>query len=243
MRALKFAGAAVAAVIVVLALLLIIGVPSGFLTSTIQDRVERETGYRLTIAGSTKIGLWPSLNVTLNDITLQDPKDRDASKPRDHRQRAGRRDAGERVVGPPASHRTRHHHARAVRAAAARAHARRQSVAAGGIRHRAAARPSRSSASSHRRHDRVLPICATASSAASRTINADATIGADRKIKRHRQRAQPASIRSNSTINATLPAPPLERQNIPVELDARCARPACRRRCRPRPRCGSTARS
>src|SRR5664280_907652 len=79
MRALKFAGAALAAVIVILALLLIIGIPSGFMTSAIQARVERETGYRLTIAGSTRIGVWPSLNVTLNDVTLQDPKDRDGS--------------------------------------------------------------------------------------------------------------------------------------------------------------------
>ncbi|HTE95355.1 MAG TPA: AsmA family protein, partial [Bradyrhizobium sp.] len=79
MRALKIAGAAIAAVIVVVAVLLFVGIPSGFLTSAIQDRVERETGYRLTIAGSTKIGLWPSLNVKLHDITLQDPKDRDTS--------------------------------------------------------------------------------------------------------------------------------------------------------------------
>src|SRR5882757_10022986 len=79
MRALKIAGAAITAVIVVAALLLIIGVPSGYLTSEIQARVERETGYRLTIAGSTKIGIWPSLNVTLNDVTLQDPKERDSS--------------------------------------------------------------------------------------------------------------------------------------------------------------------
>jgi len=79
MRALKIAGAAIAAVIVVVVLLLIIGIPSGFLTSAIQDRVERDTGYRLTIAGASKIGVWPSLNVTLNDVTLQDPKDRDTS--------------------------------------------------------------------------------------------------------------------------------------------------------------------
>src|SRR5258708_9071381 len=79
MRAMKIAGAALAAVLVIAALLLIIGIPSGFLTSQIQDRVERETGYRLTIAGATKIGLWPSFNVTLNDLTLQDPKDRETS--------------------------------------------------------------------------------------------------------------------------------------------------------------------
>jgi AsmA protein len=78
MRILKFAGAAFAAVIVILVLLLIVGLPSGFLTSAIQARVERETGYRLTVNGATRIGLWPQLKVTLNDLTLQDPKDRDA---------------------------------------------------------------------------------------------------------------------------------------------------------------------
>ena len=53
MRALKILSAAVAAIVVILALVMIVGVPSGFLTSTIKERVERETGYRLTIAGST----------------------------------------------------------------------------------------------------------------------------------------------------------------------------------------------
>jgi len=79
MRTLKIAGAATAAVIVVLALLLIIGIPSGFLSSEIQSRVERETGYRLTISGGTKIGLWPKLNVTLTDVTLENPKDPESS--------------------------------------------------------------------------------------------------------------------------------------------------------------------
>jgi AsmA protein len=79
MRALKIAGAAIAAVIVVAAMLLIIGIPSGFLTSAIQARVERETGYRLAIAGATRIGLWPSFHVTLNDVALQEPKDGDTS--------------------------------------------------------------------------------------------------------------------------------------------------------------------
>ena len=57
MKAVKIVGSAVAAVVVVAALLLVVGIPSGFLTTAIQERVERETGYRLTIAGSTKIGL------------------------------------------------------------------------------------------------------------------------------------------------------------------------------------------
>ncbi len=93
MRALKIAGSAVAAVIVVAGLLLIVGIPSGFLTSAIQARVERETGYRLTIAGATRIGVWPSLNVTLNDVTLQDPERPRRSSAADHRQPAGRHDA------------------------------------------------------------------------------------------------------------------------------------------------------
>src|SRR5581483_3569776 len=76
MRAVKFAGAAVAAIIIVIVLLLVIGVPSGFLTATIASRVEQATGYRLSIDGTTKISLWPTLNVTLNDLTLADPKDR-----------------------------------------------------------------------------------------------------------------------------------------------------------------------
>ena len=77
MKALKIAGGAIGAVVVVASLLLVIGIPSGFLTSSIQERVERETGYKLAINGGARLSLWPSLNVTLNDITLQDPKERD----------------------------------------------------------------------------------------------------------------------------------------------------------------------
>ena len=80
MKALKLAGAAIAAVIVVIALLLVIGIPSGFLTAQIEERVERETGYKLAINGGAKIGLWPSLNITLNDVTLQNPKDSDINR-------------------------------------------------------------------------------------------------------------------------------------------------------------------
>jgi len=71
MKGLKILGGVIAAIVVIAALLLIVGVPSGFLTSTITERVERETGYRLTIAGSTRIGLWPSLNITMRDVTLE----------------------------------------------------------------------------------------------------------------------------------------------------------------------------
>ena len=80
MRALKIAGAVIGAVVVIIALLLVIGIPSGFLTAQIQERVERETGYKLAINGGARIGLWPSLNITLNDVTLQHPKDRDINR-------------------------------------------------------------------------------------------------------------------------------------------------------------------
>ena len=73
MRALKIAGAALVAVIVVAALLLMVGVPFGFVSQAIEARVARDTGYRLSIAGPTRIGLWPSLNLTLHDVTLQSP--------------------------------------------------------------------------------------------------------------------------------------------------------------------------
>jgi len=76
MRAVKFAGAAVVVVIIVVALLLVIGIPSGFLTTKIAARVESATGYRLTIDGGAKISLWPTLNITLNDLTLANPRDR-----------------------------------------------------------------------------------------------------------------------------------------------------------------------
>src|ERR1700739_1315493 len=79
MNTMKIAGAAVAVLIVMLVLLMVVGIPSGFLTSAIQDRVERATGDQLTIAGTTKISLWPTLNVSLSDLTLQNPKDRDGS--------------------------------------------------------------------------------------------------------------------------------------------------------------------
>jgi len=80
MKALKIVGAVIGAVIAVIALLLVVGIPSGFLTTQIEERVERETGYQLAINGGARLGLWPSLNVTLNDITLQHPNDRDINR-------------------------------------------------------------------------------------------------------------------------------------------------------------------
>jgi AsmA protein len=79
MRALKIIGTTVAALVVIAGLVLLIGIPSDFLTSAMRAPIERATGYRMTTAGTSKIGVWPSLHVTLNDVTLQDPRNRDGS--------------------------------------------------------------------------------------------------------------------------------------------------------------------
>jgi AsmA protein len=77
MRTMKILGGVIAAIVVVAALLLVIGMPAGFMTSAIAQRVERETGYRLTVGGSTRVGLWPSLNVTMSGVSLEAPNDRE----------------------------------------------------------------------------------------------------------------------------------------------------------------------
>ncbi len=121
MRALKFAGAVVGIVLVALGLLMVVGIPAGFLTSTISTRIERDTGYRLTVAGTSRIGLWPKLQrdaARHHAAGRQGPR---RQQPRDRRERAGGHDAVERLVGPPRNQRTRHHEAGGPRATAARA--------------------------------------------------------------------------------------------------------------------------
>jgi AsmA protein len=214
MRALKIAGAAIAAVIVVIALLLVIGIPSSFLTAQIQDRVERATGYKLTINGGVRIGLWPSLNVALNDVTLQDPKERDS----DNRITAssiqadmtlasvwaGKPEISELVVVRPV-----------VNVPLQRE--RLQEAAA-------PAKPSTTSANAVSiEHISVTGGTVVFSNLRDRvenrieTINADITVDADRKIR------MTGNARSGDTplkfeIKASPPAPPLERQNIPAEI-------------------------
>jgi AsmA protein len=218
MRTLKIAGAAIAAVIVILALLLVIGIPSGFLRSKIQARVERETGYRLTIAGSTTIGVWPQLNVTLNDVTLENPGDRDTSNRLTVGSVqadvtlasvwAGRPQITDLVIGRPVL-----------------------SVPLLRERIRTANASAKPAASASERDgnalaiDRVTVTDGTIVFSNTRDrvenrvdgINADATIGNDRKIKvTGSARAGERPLKFE--IKATMPAPPMERQNIPVEL-------------------------
>ncbi len=214
MKALKLTGAAVAAVIVILALLLVIGIPSGFLTSAIQDRVERQTGYRLTIAGSTKISLWPTLNVRLSDLTLQDPKDRDGA----YRVTIGNLQAdmtlssvwsghphvSELIITNPVVHRAL-------------------------LRERVLDASSRSTKPAAESDavtvDRVKIVegAIVASNARDRFehriggINADAVIGADRNVKLAGT-ARSGDIPLKFEVKAAAPAGPVERHNIPVEF-------------------------
>lgn len=215
MRALKFAGATIAAVIVVIALLLVIGIPSSFLTSQIQDRVERETGYKLTVNGGAKIGLWPSLNVTLNDVILQDPKERD----NDNRITAGSIQADMTLAsvwaGKPAI--TELVVVRPV-----------VNVPLQRERLKDAAPSAKPSAAAGANAVSIEHVSITGGTVVFsnlrdrvenriETINADITVDADRKIR------MTGNARSGDTplkfdIKAAPSAPPLERQNIPTEI-------------------------
>lgn len=214
MRALKIAGAAIAAVIVVIALLLTIGIPSSFLTARIQDRVERETGYRLTINGGAKIGLWPSLNVALNDIVLQDPKERGS----DNRITAssiqadmtlasvwaGKPEISELVVVRPVVNvplqRER------LRETAAPAKPAAANASAVSIEHVSVTGGTVVFSNLRDRVENKIE-----------TINADITVDADRRI-RITGNARTTDTPLKFDIKAVPPAPPLERQNIPAEI-------------------------
>jgi AsmA protein len=217
MRALKITGSAVAAVIVIVALLLVIGIPSGFLTSAIRERVERDTGYRLTIAGSTKIGLWPSLNVTLNDIALENPKDRDTgnhlavgSIQADMTLASlwsGHPEITDLVITRPVlTVPLRRERSAAPAAASAKPSPREDSANAPTIER---IKVSDATIVFSNPRDRVENRV--------EGINADATVGADRKIKiSGSARAGDHPLKFN--IRATAPTPPLERQTVPVDL-------------------------
>ena len=222
MRILKFAGAAIAAVVVIVTLLLIAGLPSGFLTSAIQARVERETGYRLTVHGATRIGVWPQLKVTLNDVKLQDPKDRDAG----NGLTIGSIQAEMTLGGVWSGHR------QITRLSIVRPVLR---VPLLRERTRALDPSSRSSTSSGEADanipgidrvtvaDGIIVFSNSQDRVENRVegINAEVAVDADRKIEIS-GRARAGEHPLQFAVKATAPVPPLARQNIPLEftLDA-----------------------
>lgn len=215
MRALKFAGAAIAAVIVIIALVAVIGIPSSFLTSAITERVERETGYALAINGGAKVSLWPTVTLTLSDVALQDPREREANT----RFAAssleaemtlsslwsGQPDITDLAIVKPVINlplqreRTRDHNPPAKS----------PSSEGGGITIRHVSISGGTIVFSNVR-DRVENRI--------ETLNADATIGNDRKIVVTGS-AQASDKPLKFAIRATAPQGSLERQNVPAEFD------------------------
>jgi AsmA protein len=214
MRAVKFAGAAVAAVIIVIAILLVVGIPSGFLTSTIASRVESATGYRLSIDGSTKISLWPTLNVTLNDLTLQDPKDRSGiTRLTVDRVQAdmslssvwsGRPEISELVVTHPMLYQP----LLRERLPNAGASSKPLALGADGVRIDRV-KVNDGEVAFARVRDRVEGRISA--------INADAIVGRDRKIN-ITGTARVGERPTKFDIKATTPAPPIDRPTVPVDF-------------------------
>jgi AsmA protein len=215
MKALKIAGAVIAAVIVAIALLLVIGIPSGFLTAQIQERVERETGYKLAINGGARLGLWPSLNITLNDITLQHPKDRDIN-----RHFAAASIEADVTLASLWAGKPRITELAIIRPVA--------NLPLRRERDRDANPPSRPAAGTSSEafsieHISVSGGTIVLSNLRDRVENRIETVNADISIDSDRKVALTGSARRNGyplkfEIKAAPPAPPIERQNIPAEI-------------------------
>src|SRR5215213_240895 len=215
MKALKIAGAVVAAVIVAIVLLLVIGIPSGFLTAEIQDRVERETGYKLAINGGARLSLWPSLNITLNDITVQHPKDRDIN-----RHFAAASVEAEVTLASLWAGKPRITELAIIRPVANLPLRRERDRDANPPAKPAAGKTSEAFSIEHISVSGgtiVLSNLRDRIENRIETVNADISIDSDRKV------ALTGSARRNGyplkfEIKAAPPAPPIERQNIPAEI-------------------------
>jgi AsmA protein len=215
MKALKIAGAVIAAVIVAIALLLVIGIPSGFLTAQIQERVERETGYKLAINGGARLSLWPSLNITLNDITLQHPKDRDIN-----RHFAAASIEAEVTLASLWAGKPRITELAIIRPVANLPLRRERDRDANPPSRPAAGTPSEAFSIEHISVSGGTIVLSNLRDRVENrieTLNADISIDSDRKV------ALTGSARRNGyplkfEIKAAPPAPPIERQNIPAEI-------------------------
>jgi len=70
MKILKFTAIIFVAIFVAALLVLLVGMPAGFLVDTIRTRFAAETGYQLQISGGAKLSLWPAPSIVVRDITL-----------------------------------------------------------------------------------------------------------------------------------------------------------------------------
>lgn len=80
MKVIKIVGAVFGLLLAALVVMLAVGIPGGFVTTFIENRVERDSGYQLDINAGATVKLWPLTVVTLNDIAIHDPKDRSTSE-------------------------------------------------------------------------------------------------------------------------------------------------------------------
>jgi AsmA protein len=214
MTPLRIAGAASAAVIAIIALVLfVIGIPSGLVNSAIQDRVERETGYRIIVSGATRFGLGSALTVTAHDIAVRDPNARDSV----FRAELGSAQVGlayrsvlsgnpkvtRLAVNRPVVHiplhrdRSRQPNPPSSKPASSKSDVPAHMVVTDGTL-----------VFVHRRDNVETRIEA---------VSADFKMGADRKIRMTGNgRASAGPLKYE--LRAIAPPPPLERQNIPVEL-------------------------
>lgn len=71
MKGAQRAGLVVLAVLVAAALVVTIGIPAGWMTAAIEQRIARDTGARLTLHGVTRLALWPTPRVTATDIVIE----------------------------------------------------------------------------------------------------------------------------------------------------------------------------
>src|SRR5262245_42599129 len=77
-RMLRFISAAFTAIVLLALLVLWNGIPVGFVIASLQERIEREIGYRLRIDGETKVGFWPAPTVLIGDVSVLDADDANA---------------------------------------------------------------------------------------------------------------------------------------------------------------------
>ena len=80
MKALKILGVVLLLSMTATGVLLAVGIPSGLVTGTLERRIEEATGYQIDIDGGATVRLWPLTTVTLSDVSVYDPGDRDLSQ-------------------------------------------------------------------------------------------------------------------------------------------------------------------
>ncbi|WP_438275433.1 AsmA family protein [Nitrobacter sp.] len=229
MRALKIAGAVAICLIAILIVLFVTGTHSGFVTALVQDRIEHETGYRITINGRTEIGVWPSPSLTLHNVTLDKP----GSSASDGRLAVGEVRAGfefaSLLSGAPKISELAIDH---------------PTLRLPMLRERAGTSLPAGPARSENTPDREPAFPIERMTVSNGTIvffdpqigseetvgdvNASVTLGADRKISITGD-ARPGDRPLTFAIAATPPAGPLGRRNIPTELTLEASGPPAHR--------------